>query len=181
MPSEMAAPVDVREFRFEERPFPLRHGRHAGFIWRTHGDRASRSDIPPQPYPNYHGDRIADLQRARTLRKEDVDLANKLIFIADSKTPTGVAEVPLTDIAVEAFRSQIEDRWPRTVVVSKFEEPRRVSDELQEDLGESPPQGRASVVPAVRSPLHSRDPAQRGGCCGRVGHANATPDRRQGF
>ena len=42
------------------------------------------------------------------LRKEDVDLANKLVFIADSKTPTGVAEVPLTDIAVEAFRSQIE-------------------------------------------------------------------------
>jgi len=46
------------------------------------------------------------------LRKEDVDLANKLIFIADSKTPTGVAEVPLTDIAVEAFRSQIEIAGP---------------------------------------------------------------------
>jgi len=46
------------------------------------------------------------------LRKQDVDLANKLIFIADSKTPTGVAEVPLTDIAVEAFRSQIEIAGP---------------------------------------------------------------------
>ncbi len=46
------------------------------------------------------------------LRKEDVDLANKLVFIADSKTPTGVAEVPLTDIAVEAFRSQIEIAGP---------------------------------------------------------------------
>ena len=46
------------------------------------------------------------------LRKEDVDLANKLVFIADSKTPTGVAEVPLTDIAVKAFRSQIEIAGP---------------------------------------------------------------------
>jgi integrase len=41
------------------------------------------------------------------MRKEQVDLANKVVFVADSKTPTGVAEVPLTDIAVEAFRSQI--------------------------------------------------------------------------
>ena len=35
-----------------------------------------------------------------------------MVFIADSKTPTGVAEVPLTDIAVEAFRSQIELAGP---------------------------------------------------------------------
>jgi integrase len=41
------------------------------------------------------------------MRKDQVDLANKFIFVDDSKTPTGVAEVPLTDIAVEAFRSQI--------------------------------------------------------------------------
>jgi hypothetical protein len=30
------------------------------------------------------------------MRKDQVDLANKLVFISDSKTPTGVAEVPLT-------------------------------------------------------------------------------------
>ena len=46
------------------------------------------------------------------MRKDQVDLANKTIFISDSKTPTGVAEVPLTDIAVEAFRSQIEEAGP---------------------------------------------------------------------
>src|SRR5215831_13879022 len=38
------------------------------------------------------------------MHKEQIDLANKLVFIPDSKTPTGVAEVPLTDIALEAFR-----------------------------------------------------------------------------
>jgi len=46
------------------------------------------------------------------MKKEQVDLANKVVFIADSKTPTGVAEVPLTDIAVEAFRSQLELAGP---------------------------------------------------------------------
>ena len=46
------------------------------------------------------------------MRKDQVDLVNKLVFIEDSKTPTGVAEVPLTDIAVEAFRSQIELSGP---------------------------------------------------------------------
>jgi len=48
------------------------------------------------------------------MRKEQVDLGNRVVFIADSKTPTGVAEVPLTDIAVEAFRSQIEIAGPGT-------------------------------------------------------------------
>ena len=46
------------------------------------------------------------------MNKDQVDLANEMVFIADSKTPTGVAEVPLTDIAVEAFRSQIELAGP---------------------------------------------------------------------
>ncbi len=46
------------------------------------------------------------------LRKDQVDLVNKLVVIEDSKTPTGVAEVPLTDIAVQAFRSQIEIAGP---------------------------------------------------------------------
>jgi integrase len=47
-----------------------------------------------------------------SMNKEQVDLVNKVVFIADSKTPTGVAEVPLTDIAVEAFRSQIDLAGP---------------------------------------------------------------------
>ena len=46
------------------------------------------------------------------MKKEQVDLANKLVFIEDSKTPTGVSEVPLTDIAVEAFRNQMELAGP---------------------------------------------------------------------
>jgi hypothetical protein len=36
------------------------------------------------------------------LKKEQVDLTNQMVFIADSKTPAGVAEAPLTDIVVAA-------------------------------------------------------------------------------
>jgi integrase len=46
------------------------------------------------------------------MKKEQVDLRNKVVFIEDSKTPTGVAEVPLTDIALEAFHSQIDLAGP---------------------------------------------------------------------
>ena len=56
------------------------------------------------------------------MKKEQVDLENKTVFITDSKTPTGVAEAPLTDIAVEAFRSQIELAGPWALVVSQRQE-----------------------------------------------------------
>jgi integrase len=42
------------------------------------------------------------------MRKDQVDLANAVVWIPESKTPNGIAEVPLTEIAVRAFRSQIE-------------------------------------------------------------------------
>jgi integrase len=47
-----------------------------------------------------------------SMKKEQVDLANKVVFITDSKTPTGVVDVPLTDIALNAFRSQMELSGP---------------------------------------------------------------------
>jgi integrase len=41
------------------------------------------------------------------MKKEQIDLENTLAWIPDSKTPNGIAEVPLTDLASEAFREQI--------------------------------------------------------------------------
>ena len=37
------------------------------------------------------------------MRKGQVDLQNAVVWIPDSKTPTGVAEAPLSSLAVEAF------------------------------------------------------------------------------
>ena len=41
------------------------------------------------------------------MKKEHLDLANAMVWIPDSKTPNGVAEVPLTPLALEAFRGQL--------------------------------------------------------------------------
>jgi integrase len=42
------------------------------------------------------------------MKKDQVDLENKVVWIPDSKTPNGVADVPLTDLAVEALREQMQ-------------------------------------------------------------------------
>ena len=42
------------------------------------------------------------------MKKDQVDLKNKVVWIPDSKTPNGVAEAPLTDLAVEAFQNQMQ-------------------------------------------------------------------------
>jgi integrase len=41
------------------------------------------------------------------MRKDQVDLGNAVIRILDSKTSNGVADVPLTPLAIEAFRDQM--------------------------------------------------------------------------
>jgi len=46
------------------------------------------------------------------VKKEQVDLENAVVWIPDSKTPNGIAEVPLTDLAVNAFREQIRIAGP---------------------------------------------------------------------
>jgi len=57
------------------------------------------------------------------MRKEQLDLENAVVWIPDSKTPNGVAEVPLTDIAVEAFRSQLAISGPGLCLFPSDEKP----------------------------------------------------------
>jgi integrase len=42
-----------------------------------------------------------------SMRKDQVDLQNAVVWIPDSKTANGIAEVPLTSLAIEAFKSQM--------------------------------------------------------------------------
>ena len=41
------------------------------------------------------------------MKEDQVDLENKVVWIPDSKTPNGIAEVPLTEMAQIAFRDQM--------------------------------------------------------------------------
>src|SRR6266568_3315156 len=57
------------------------------------------------------------------MRKDQVDLSNAVVWIPDSKTPNGIAEVPLTDLAREAFREQIRIAGPGTWLFPSDENP----------------------------------------------------------
>ena len=46
------------------------------------------------------------------MKKGQLDLVNRTVWIPDSNTPNGVAEVPLTDIAVAAFTKQLAISGP---------------------------------------------------------------------
>jgi integrase len=41
------------------------------------------------------------------MKKGQVDLVNATVWIPDSKTPNGIAEIPLTPLATDAFKSQM--------------------------------------------------------------------------
>jgi integrase len=57
------------------------------------------------------------------MKKEQVDLQNAVVWIPDSKTPKGIAEVPLTDLARDAFREQIRIAGPGTWLFPSDENP----------------------------------------------------------
>jgi integrase len=42
-----------------------------------------------------------------SMRKDQVDLQNAVVWIPDSKTPNGIGEVPLTELARPAFSDQL--------------------------------------------------------------------------
>jgi len=42
-----------------------------------------------------------------SMKKDQIDLHNAVVWIPDSKTPNGIAEVPLTPLAVQAFKDQL--------------------------------------------------------------------------
>jgi integrase len=41
------------------------------------------------------------------MKKDQIDFLNAVVWIPDSKTPNGVAEVPLSEIALDAFQKQV--------------------------------------------------------------------------
>ena len=58
-----------------------------------------------------------------------MDLENAIVWIPDSKTPNGIAEVPLTELAREAFREQI--RIAGNLVVPERRESNGASEDPQ--------------------------------------------------
>ena len=80
------------------------------------------------------------------MKKDQVDLDNAVVWIPDSKTPNGVAEVPLTELAVKAFREQIRIPVPG-ILVPERQEPDRTSDDVQDGVGGNAAAGQGPVFP----------------------------------
>jgi hypothetical protein len=59
------------------------------------------------------------------MKKEQVDLKNAIVWIPDSKTPNGIAEVPFTDL--EAVSRADSDLRDGNLVVSELRESERTS------------------------------------------------------
>ena len=57
------------------------------------------------------------------MKKGQVDLANAVVWIPDSKTPNGISELPLTRLASDAFRNQIETIGERRTFFSQRQTP----------------------------------------------------------
>ncbi len=117
------------------------------------------------------------------MSKDQLDLENKTVWIPDSKTPNGVAEVPLTEIAVEAFRkSDRSSLGPGPCLFPSEENPDRVSEDVQEAVWHATlRRAGIPILSDLRSPLHIRHPAQRRRRRGRVGHAVAPARRCEGI
>ena len=52
------------------------------------------------------------------MRKENADLDNAVVWITDSKTPNGIAEIPLTPLAIQAFQRH-SNFWRWAISLSK--------------------------------------------------------------
>lgn len=115
------------------------------------------------------------------MKKEHVDLLYGVAWIPDSKTANGVGEVPLTALAVNAFKDQMETAGPRTVLVLERQESDGIPGDVQDGLGGNAAESEGPVLSDLRPALHVRHAAQCRRRRRRVGNAAAPPGRRQGL
>jgi integrase len=96
------------------------------------------------------------------MRKEEVDLDNALVWIPDSKTPSGLAEVPLTELALEAFRNQMAPAGPGVYLFPNPDNPCGHQRSFKKVWATTPAESGYTLLPDLRSPVHLRDSSQRG-------------------
>ena len=110
------------------------------------------------------------------MKKDQVDQDNAVVWIPDSKTPNGVAEVPLTNVALEAFRGQIRISGPGPWLFPSHNNPNTHQKSLEDSLARRFAKGQGPLLPHLRSALDVRDTVERRRSGGRVGDP-ASPSR----
>jgi len=92
------------------------------------------------------------------MTKEQVDLENAVVWVPHSKTPNGIAEVPLTDLAREAFREQVRISGPGTWLFPSDKNPTGHQKSLRKVWCLNVAKGPGAVLPDLRSAFHLCDP-----------------------
>src|SRR5207245_491437 len=76
---------------------------------RAGQDRDRRAQLSEERHRDHSELGLRYKKELLPMKKEQVDLDNGLVHIADSKTANGIGDMPLTQAAREAFRRQMEE------------------------------------------------------------------------
>ena len=108
-------------------------------------------------------------------RKDQVDLSNAIVWIPDSKTPNGTAEVPMTPLALEAFRRQIAIAAQSPFLFPSDRNKKGTPNHFQEGLDQNASAGKDPPLPNLRPSIHLCHPAECRRSSGRMGDSDAAP------
>lgn len=113
------------------------------------------------------------------MKKEQVDLDNWVVHIADSETANGIGDMPLTAAAREAFQRQMEEANGREYL---FPSPKQNSrtpymTNLLKGWARDPQESWRAVFYSLRSPAHVRNSPERRRCRRSHGDADAATGR----
>jgi integrase len=114
------------------------------------------------------------------MKKEQVDLENALAWIPDSKTPNGVAEVPLTNLALDAFHDQIRISGTGPWLFPNEESSTGYQKKSENSMASDVAKSKRALFPYLRFAIHVRNPTKFRRCGGRVGDATAAAGRCEG-
>ena len=120
------------------------------------------------------------------MKKLQVDMENRVVYIPDSKTPNGAGEMPIPDLAYRAFQAQIE-ATPASEYL--FPTPRQQSSRpyirshqiTEEDLGRDTAACWRAAFPDIRVAPYLCYQTQRRGSRGPFCHPNASAGRLGGI
>ena len=116
------------------------------------------------------------------MKKSDVDLENSIVHIPDSKTPSGIGDMPMTPLAQEAFKAQIAST-PGTNYL--FPSPKKRSKKpyisTSKNLGRYIAKCEGSLFSPLPPSSHLRDTSQRGRGFGPFRHTHVAAGRCTSF
>src|SRR5215468_5657223 len=87
------------------------------------------------------------------MKKEHLDLENAVVWIPDSKTPNGIAEVPLTPLAAEALQRQMAIT-PESQFLFRSDRIAGIPSHLQDGLAQNASPCEGALFPHLRPSIH---------------------------